>query len=416
VDNTAPTTTASAVDDTSAAYTFGTWTSSSYVNVTLSATDGGSGTDTTLYCTDTANTCTPSTVYSSAVQISTEGTSYIRYLTNDTVGNTEAVNSQTIQIDTTPPVANITDIPPSWQNTNATITFSAYDSGAGVDTTWYNLSSSATCPAFDTTNYTAYSASFNVTSNLTLCWYVNDTVGNANTTAGSSGTYIMVDQIAPTVALPSVTLSYNANGTVYLPATVNITAAVLDTGGSGINFSSCQFSVDNGTNFVPGSYASGSCLINGISTNTSGPWYIVVQVLDNATNQNTNTNYIYTQDASAPSVNFTQPSASGNCYTCSVFPFNVTGAVGDAGSGVQYVNVSTANGLWDTTNVSGNTWNYTWPTCPSDGTYYLLVQATDNLNQANTTYAQGVANMTFGVDNSTPDIAVAYPTANNTQQ
>ena len=106
LDTTPSTTSATAVDDTGASYTFDTWTSSTYVNVTLTASDTGSGVDTILYCTDTTNTCTPNLTYSTPVQISTEGVSYIRFKANDTVGNDEQVRNETIKIDTTLPLFN----------------------------------------------------------------------------------------------------------------------------------------------------------------------------------------------------------------------------------------------------------------------------------------------------------------------
>jgi len=95
-DTTAPVTSATAVDAKGNSYTFGTKTEEAYVDVSLSCADHGAGCNTTLYCTDTANTCTPSITYSSAVRISTLGTSYIRYRSNDSDSNTETVKSSTI--------------------------------------------------------------------------------------------------------------------------------------------------------------------------------------------------------------------------------------------------------------------------------------------------------------------------------
>ena len=108
-DETAPVTTAAAVTDTGASYTFDTWARTSYINVTLTCNDGsGSGCSTIQYCTDTVNTCTPSTAYSAPVQISTEGTSYIRYKSTDAVSNTETTASSTIKKDTTAPTGSHT--------------------------------------------------------------------------------------------------------------------------------------------------------------------------------------------------------------------------------------------------------------------------------------------------------------------
>ncbi len=103
LDTTPPTTTPSAVKEDGTDYTFDTWTSSTYVNVSLSCEDLEVGCDIIQYCTDTDNTCNPNQTYSTPVQISTEGTSYIRFRSNDTLGNLEATKSETIEIDTTEP-------------------------------------------------------------------------------------------------------------------------------------------------------------------------------------------------------------------------------------------------------------------------------------------------------------------------
>ncbi|MEM3483956.1 MAG: LamG-like jellyroll fold domain-containing protein, partial [Candidatus Woesearchaeota archaeon] len=63
-DANAPFTNATAITNSSTIYTFNTWTKSLYVNVTLNCTDSGGGTCAlTQYCTDTTNTCTPTTTY-----------------------------------------------------------------------------------------------------------------------------------------------------------------------------------------------------------------------------------------------------------------------------------------------------------------------------------------------------------------
>ncbi|MEA3343387.1 MAG: LamG-like jellyroll fold domain-containing protein [archaeon] len=126
-----PTTTATAVKDDSSPYTFGDLTNSAYVNVTLSCDDGaGSGCSATQYCTDTDDSCTPGTTYSTPVQITTEGTSYIRFRSNDTLGNLETTKTRTIKIDTISPILdftlptedNGTIIGRNWAEVNITIT------------------------------------------------------------------------------------------------------------------------------------------------------------------------------------------------------------------------------------------------------------------------------------------------------
>ena len=102
IDKTAPTTTATATSPLGGAnYAFGTETNED-VQITLSCSDGsGSGCNTGLskYCLDIDNTCTPATVYSSMLDISTLGTSYIRYSGEDNVGNAESVKSSKIIIE-----------------------------------------------------------------------------------------------------------------------------------------------------------------------------------------------------------------------------------------------------------------------------------------------------------------------------
>ncbi len=183
IDTTLPTTTATAVKSDGSDYSFGEWTNSNYVNVTLSCSDSGSGCDITQYCTDTDNSCTPSTTYSTPVQISTEGTSYIRFRSNDTVGNLETTKNETIKIDTTSPVLNFT--PPTEPNgttisrnwTEANITIDEPD----LDTFKFN---------WNTTNHTFYDDSLVLGMNLNN----NSAIGENSTKAvdiskyGNNGT------------------------------------------------------------------------------------------------------------------------------------------------------------------------------------------------------------------------------------
>ncbi len=103
----APTTIATAKTADGENYTFGTWTNSTYVNATLNCTDYGENCNVTLYCNDTNNTCNPNLTYSTPVQISTEGTTYLRFRSNDTEGHTEKNKNKTIKIDRSPPQITI---------------------------------------------------------------------------------------------------------------------------------------------------------------------------------------------------------------------------------------------------------------------------------------------------------------------
>ncbi|MFA5925816.1 MAG: choice-of-anchor Q domain-containing protein [Parcubacteria group bacterium] len=73
--------------------------------IALSPADAASGIIWTKYCTDSGNTCDPSsgTSYSGAATISAEGTTYFRYASYDNAGNTQNTASKTIKIDKTAP-------------------------------------------------------------------------------------------------------------------------------------------------------------------------------------------------------------------------------------------------------------------------------------------------------------------------
>jgi len=197
IDTTPPTTTATAVKDNGSSYTFDTWTNSSYVNVTLSCSDSGAGCDTILYCTDTSNSCTPNITYSSPVHITTEGTSYIRFRSNDTAGNLETTKSETIKIDTIPPTVTINS-PSSKTYYSTTLQLITTISDPNLDTCWYSLNNINTTFNCTSITFTAPSGSNTITV------YANDTasnIGNASVTftcttppAGGGPAYVPIKQ------------------------------------------------------------------------------------------------------------------------------------------------------------------------------------------------------------------------------
>ncbi len=99
-DATPPTTLAS-----SAGYSFGNWTSSGTISVTLSADDGtGSGVALGYpkYCVDAANTCTPNTngtAVNATCALGNVCTQYVRYQSQDNAGNTELIKSAVVKQD-----------------------------------------------------------------------------------------------------------------------------------------------------------------------------------------------------------------------------------------------------------------------------------------------------------------------------
>ena len=207
LDTTAPTTTASA-----SGYTFGTWTTAS-VSVTLTCSDGsGSGCSSIKYCTDTVNSCTPTTTYSSPVAISSQGTNYIRYVTLDNVGNTETTKSSQVKIDSVKPSSSATS--PAYANgATISVSFTASDALSGVASTklYYNKNNAGWTDSTLTLTGTSGSFAFTPSGDGTYQFYTiaTDTAGNIEDAPASADGSTIYDTTAPTVS--SVTSS-TANG------------------------------------------------------------------------------------------------------------------------------------------------------------------------------------------------------------
>lgn len=284
VDTTAPTTTPSAVNENGSAYTFNTWTTSPYVNVTLSCNDGtGVGCDKTVYCTDTTNTCTPSTAYSAPVQISTAGTSYIRYRSNDTLNNTNSVQSQTIKIDSTAPSTTASAVLANGStysfgnvaNTNyVNITLSCSDATSGCSATYYCNDTANSC-----TPSTAYSGTIQISSETTsyVRYYSNDSAGNSETIKNQT---IKIDRTAP-----SVTINSPANNSVVGSKTISINLTIIEQNINYTNISIVQ-PTQTLTSFslsIYGKYDGGSGhVVNLYLWNYSSSTWVIVGTLPNS--------------------------------------------------------------------------------------------------------------------------------------
>jgi Bacterial Ig domain/Polysaccharide deacetylase/Chitobiase/beta-hexosaminidase C-terminal domain len=110
----------------------------SAVQVTLSATDGGSGVAAIRYTTDGSDPTATSTLYGGPFAVSQ--TTTVKYRAWDNAGNVEAPKSQTIRIDATAPTAAISS-PAAGTTVTGTIKViaTADDAGAGVATVTFYL-------------------------------------------------------------------------------------------------------------------------------------------------------------------------------------------------------------------------------------------------------------------------------------
>jgi len=104
--------------------------------VTLTPRDGsGSGVKSTQYCTDTANSCTPS-INGTSVPVTcnanTACQTYVRYRSIDNVGNVEAIKTAAVKIDKAAPAAVGSLAAPASTKTSVSLTWSnPPDSGSG---------------------------------------------------------------------------------------------------------------------------------------------------------------------------------------------------------------------------------------------------------------------------------------------
>ena len=116
-------------------YSFGTWTGHPVI-MALNCSPGTSDCNATRYCIDTTDTCDPTgpagTDYSGEVNVSTQGTVYIRYASNSSAGAWGEAGSRKMMIDIIPPEISIEDnAAGSWGVSDA-ISVLAGDDGSGV--------------------------------------------------------------------------------------------------------------------------------------------------------------------------------------------------------------------------------------------------------------------------------------------
>jgi len=347
IDTVAPTTTATAVKADSSSYTFGSWTNSAYVNVTLNATDSGAGVDTILYCTDTTNSCTPNLTYTNAIQISAEGTTYIRFRANDSAGNIETVKNKTIKIDKTAP--SLVPVSPTQdENVSGTInvqaTWSDSLSGAAVARfKWINSTDSGTWTALNGTldTTTLSDGSYNIT------FWVNDSAGNINQTNVS----INVDNTAPTFSFvsPSNNSWHNSSFVINISASETLSSAKYRWENSTTNGSWTSM-----TN-LGGNYWNATLNISQLA---DGNYTLHVNITDNYGNSNDST-LLFWVDSTAPTISsFTLSDTSvykGDTVTASCSATdNLDSSVSTSVTGIDTSTTGTKTAKCTATDNAGN--------------------------------------------------------------
>src|SRR5205814_10036896 len=166
------------------------------VTVSLTATDngGGSGVQQIRYTTDGSDpTTTNGYVYSGPFAVASTAT--VKYRAFDSSGNAEAVHSQLIQVDATPPSSTIScnggPCGSGFYNAAVSVTLASADPQSGVSQIVYTTDGSDP----STSNGNVYLGAFSLSATTTVKYRAYDNVGNAEPIATQA---VQIDTIAPT--------------------------------------------------------------------------------------------------------------------------------------------------------------------------------------------------------------------------
>jgi hypothetical protein len=256
-------------------------------NVALTPNDGsGSGTASTEWCIDTANSCTPNVDGSSfgsgstvnvTESVGSFSTQYVRYRSIDNLGNSEAVNSRSVQIDKEIPVDGLLSVTPADGQLN--LSWSAATEGNALASPTYKVVAAdlTTTPPADCSSgrvvYSGDATSVNDTglsngSDYAYRVCATDLAGNVSTGAtGTAQPAAVCTSADPTVAITGANrqITAGSGSVVYnVDVTNNDSAACADT--------TFALSVNdsNGVDFATSLLATGSLLLApGTTGNTS---------------------------------------------------------------------------------------------------------------------------------------------------
>lgn len=296
------TTSAASLASNGSSYTFGKWSNSS-VTVTLACVAGSSNCLNISYCTDTSNTCNPTsggTAYNGSFNISTEGVSYIRYASNNSTGGWGDTGSSLIEIDTVSPSISISDGASSTWTNSDTIAVSVSDDGSGLTNTSWFASTSSSCGSSQDDELDSGTNGTSMTANSDsdylgkyVCFRAMDLAGNKNYAVSSKITRL--DTTVPIVNAGTdqdVNSAFTQNG-------------VASDSGSGV--SSYWWSQVSGPGTITfGSQGSQSTTI---SASADGSYVVKLTATDAAGNSASST-FNLDWITSAPGIDISSPSSS----------------------------------------------------------------------------------------------------------
>ena len=158
----------------------------------------------------------------------------MKFFSTDKAGNTEAVKSQQVRIDTTPPVPTITcngAACAASYSASVTVALAATDTGgSGVTSTRYTTD--GTDPSSSATAHT-YTGAFVVSTSATVKFISLDAAGNASPTKAQP---VLIKPPAGDHTAPNTSIACNtaACSSGFYTSAVTVTLTATDTGGSGL--------------------------------------------------------------------------------------------------------------------------------------------------------------------------------------
>jgi peptidoglycan/xylan/chitin deacetylase (PgdA/CDA1 family) len=346
----------------------------SAISVTLAATDdpGGSGVVSIRYTTNGVDpTATSGTVYGGAFSVA--ATTTVKYRAFDAVGNTEAVNSRLIQIDTVAPTStikcNAVACGGTFYTSTVSVTLNAADNGGGSGVASIRYTTDGTDPT--ATNGTVYSGAFSLSSTTSVKYRAFDNAGNVEPV---NSALLQIDTIAPTS-----TINCNGAACASVPYTgaVSVTlAATDDPGGSGVA------SIRYTTNGTDPTATSGTIYSTAFSLSSTAT--VKYRSFDASGNAESVKSRLVQIDAVAPTVSLTAPAANAIVSG----PVSLTANASD-NVGVDHVDFLVDGSIVGTASVSP--YGVSWPsTGVPDGLHTVSARAVDTAGNQKTTSAISV--------------------------
>ena len=383
LDTQAPSTT----DDAPSAWQSGT------VSVTLTPTDAGVGVGNTLYCIDTANTCTPSSSGTNPQVTCGSGVcqKYLRYRSDDQLNNVEAVHSRLVRIDEQDPTASDNGSS-SWTGFEPTITATGNDgSGSGITQMGACADTSNTCSPTLSASSSSVVTQVTCTAGSVCEKYLRYQAadGVARTSAIGSR-FVRIDRENPTVSddVPSG----------WQVANVSVTLTGGDGSGSGVaNTKYCVDTADTCTPTTTASTFTVTCGSGSLCLN-----YARFRAQDNVSNVGSTVSKYVQIDKQAPTTGDDAPTAwQANDVTATLTPSDGSGSgVASTSYCVDTVNSCTPSTSGTSVSVTG--------TAGADTQKYARFRSQDSVGNLQSTVSRLVR-----IDKKAPTGgSVSYPNGN----